>query len=366
MKSTEAGRVIGIALESFNNTKTQCETESVKNEETGETEEIETCQPIENETGKILVFINPHWSLGSLAEDGSLTTTEGEAISTEDEQPTILDQFTLTIKNSLKKLGLFIENGIVGVKKLIAEVAQLDKLEMRDQATGEIYCTWIENGEWVKAKGECEIAPAPEPSCDANNLNLCLTQTDCESNSGYWYNETCNAEPETLACTPADEICDGIDNNCDGQIDEGGVCETASPPAEDVCDATHLNLCTSQAECETAAGFWYNESCNAEPEAPACVPDWSYTGWEPLPETVACGGNFTQTRTCTDSNNCGTDEEKPIESQDATGNLCSAQNATGACQEGSCNFTCADGFSDCDSDMSNGCEIIGECQPLEQ
>ena len=28
------------------------------------------------------------------------------------------------------------------------------------------------------------------------------------------------------ACVPELEICDGTDNNCDGQVDEGGVCET--------------------------------------------------------------------------------------------------------------------------------------------
>lgn len=29
-------------------------------------------------------------------------------------------------------------------------------LQMRDQATNQIYCIWIENGEWQKAKGECK------------------------------------------------------------------------------------------------------------------------------------------------------------------------------------------------------------------
>jgi len=34
-------------------------------------------------------------------------------------------------------------------------------------------------------------------------------------------------------CTPSLEVCDGEDNDCDGEIDEGGVCCT---PSEEVCD----------------------------------------------------------------------------------------------------------------------------------
>jgi hypothetical protein len=47
------------------------------------------------------------------------------------------------------------------VKELISEVGRFknleieNKIQLRDQATGEIYCTWIENGEWVKIKSSC-------------------------------------------------------------------------------------------------------------------------------------------------------------------------------------------------------------------
>jgi len=165
MRASEPGRVVGLALESFDGTTTQCESTETLNEETGETETTEECQTIESEVAKIMVFVNPHWSLGSLTGEGSLaegddgqeTTNEGESVSADDstEKATILDQFTLAIKKSLEKLGLFIESGIAKVKQLFAEKIRTEKLEMVDQVTGEIYCTWIENGEWVKVKGEC-------------------------------------------------------------------------------------------------------------------------------------------------------------------------------------------------------------------
>lgn len=110
----------------------------------------------------------------------------------------------------------------------------------------------------------------------------------------------------------------------------------------------------------------------------ACTPNWSCGEWTPAPNTVACGQTFTQTRICTDSNNCSpaqisegnlggqADEGKSSEAQEETGTFCSADNATGTCQEESCNFTCTDGFSNCDEDFANGCETKGECQPLPQ
>ncbi|MDP2930293.1 MAG: hypothetical protein Q8N56_01645, partial [bacterium] len=140
MKATQAGRVIGMALESFDGAQ--------------------------GEIGQILVFINPHWQAGQLSADGSLATG-GYTIDIS--SPSALDISSLAslvgdinsfIKQALASLGLFIENGIAQVKELVAERifakrVQVNELEMIDKATSEIYCTWIENGEWMKEKGEC-------------------------------------------------------------------------------------------------------------------------------------------------------------------------------------------------------------------
>jgi len=101
MKATEPGRVIGMALEPFNGN---------------------------DEDGKIMVFINPHWFAGSLAGDGSLDTTtpsvDGLAtgnVEVKPQQGGGLTSFISLVKTVLQKLGLTIENGIAQVKEIVTE-----------------------------------------------------------------------------------------------------------------------------------------------------------------------------------------------------------------------------------------------------
>jgi hypothetical protein len=81
----------------------------------------------------------------------SSTTTNADSDAT----------FAQKVKKAIIALKSWLENQIIKVKGLIADKIfakkiRVEQLEMVDKATGEIYCTWIENGEWKKTKGGCE------------------------------------------------------------------------------------------------------------------------------------------------------------------------------------------------------------------
>ncbi len=94
---------------------------------------------------------------GELSSAGSYGTG---TISEVDTTP-----FLTKITNSLVSLGISFVDGVVHIKDLAVErsttdIARIKKIEMIDQDTGEIYCTWIRNGEWVKVNGECSSISA--------------------------------------------------------------------------------------------------------------------------------------------------------------------------------------------------------------
>lgn len=74
------------------------------------------------------------------------------------------------VSQLLSTMGITIQNGITYIKnlsadKLTARTARVSEgIEMTDKATGEIYCTWILNGEWQKQKGDCATVFATLPA----------------------------------------------------------------------------------------------------------------------------------------------------------------------------------------------------------
>ncbi|MBI2393620.1 MAG: VCBS repeat domain-containing M23 family metallopeptidase [Deltaproteobacteria bacterium] len=57
----------------------------------------------------------------------------------------------------------------------------------------------------------------------------------CTGSKGYWVDPTSYGAPPgaSCACAPSAEVCNGVDDDCDGAVDEGGVCCT---PGAEVCN----------------------------------------------------------------------------------------------------------------------------------
>ncbi len=154
-------------------------------------------------------------------------------------------------------------------------------------------------------------------------------------------------------CVPTNngiEICDGKDNDCNGQIDEGfnldadprncGKCGV-SCLKKGALTACELGICKDKG---CAPGFYdlnldRSDGCEYE-----CTP----SGPEICDEQDNdCNGKVDETfDLMTDVNNCGT-----------CGVVCSIANAVARCEQGVCRVqSCKSGFIDKDGKEANGCE----------
>ena len=169
-----------------------------------------------------------------------------------------------------------------------------------------------------------------------------------------------------IPCNPlAPEECNGRDDNCNGEIDEGfnlnsdplncGVCGN-------VCNFPHAYAQCINGRCvmgECDINFY------------DCLPDDPEN-----PETLGCETLCFRTRpqddicnNVDDDCNCRVDDliDKNSDPRNcgACGVLCNLRNANSSCQSGHCVIlSCADGFVDLDRIAENGCEY--ECSACER
>lgn len=102
---------------------------------------------------------------------------------------------------------------------------------------GEGWC--MENGFCANSTTEPYVNENPVVDNYINNGNYCEnnydTESCCQSNGGYWYNNTCNTNEKVV------DNYQYYGNICDNKYDD------------EVC-------------CKTNGGYWYGETCNSEPE----------------------------------------------------------------------------------------------------
>ncbi len=178
----------------------------------------------------------------------------------------------------------------------------------------------------------CEL-PHAAVACQAGTCVVAACDDGYQDLDGVADN---GCEYECLPTDPPEELCDGRDNDCDAETDEGwdvrGVCEGVGACGIGVLEcgpdgrSTRCSVMPGGSEDasmpELCDGRDNDCDGNADEEvSPALVQD--------------------------DPRNCG-----------ACGSVCLPRpNATAACEDGECRFVCQDGWLDGDGLPGNGCEV---------
>ena len=98
-------------------------------------------------------------------------------------------------------------------------------------------------------------------------MGICSSLLSCSQPSGYVDNvDDCN-DSEALAWSGADEVCDGIDNDCDGDVDGTAIDKTVWYMDSDLDSYGDPNNSTE--DCSQPSGYVANmDDCNdSEPTA---------------------------------------------------------------------------------------------------
>jgi hypothetical protein len=112
-------------------------------------------------SGQMEIYVP--WNEAYYTLGGNQITENGEVGTGELTGMTSGVAFVETLKTGLASLGAVITEGVDGFKNLVIDTittkkVKMEKMEMVDQETGEVYCMWLANGEWQKIKGDCELS----------------------------------------------------------------------------------------------------------------------------------------------------------------------------------------------------------------
>jgi hypothetical protein len=198
----------------------------------------------------------------------------------------------------------------------------------------------VTNGTPACVAGACTVESCDTNFADCNDdvTDGCETTTDTDlANCGTCANACPTRANATIACTAGscEFACTDPFADCNGLADDG--CE-----ADTDTDSANCGTCTN--------------GCLVPSGTPGCVAGLCTVGGCDT-GFGDCNGDVTdgcETNTATDLLNCGT-----------CANACGTPaNGTATCATGVCAIdTCAAGYTDCDGDFGNGCEIQTAADP---
>ena len=216
-----------------------------------------------------------------------------------------------------------------------------------------------------------------DPSVDGGMTDAPATDAPL-ADGGPDVGEVEDAGADTGDACASEELCNGVDDDCDERVDEGidltsdpancgecgvvceagtgamGVCTDGACSVE--CEPNRADCDAEPSTCETVLGTiddcgGCNDICGAPTNvAPSCDGD---------PLACGLGDCLTNFGDCDDDLGNGCEVFLPVSNQHcgACGNACTYDNASGSCSDGTCMMDdCFEGFADCDGMETNGCE----------
>ncbi|HEY0880807.1 MAG TPA: hypothetical protein VGD87_04710, partial [Archangium sp.] len=159
----------------------------------------------------------------------------------------------------------------------------------------------------------------------------CTTTNASGSCSGI---KQCDLVSNSVVCDarePSTETCNGIDDDCDGQTDEGQMATTCGVGA---CERS-VSSCVDGGVAVCTPGDAGVERCNQiDDDCDGTVDD----GFDTMADVMNCG---------------------------ACGNVCNLPNASSACTTGMCTVAmCNTGFENCNGMNPDGCEVNTRTDPM--
>ncbi|MEO8905087.1 MAG: hypothetical protein ABI488_21750 [Polyangiaceae bacterium] len=179
--------------------------------------------------------------------------------------------------------------------------------------------------------GVCLTGACAQPSCADMILNGDESDMDCGGAcSACLPGQRCKLPTDCAggACTQGTCSLTCLDGkgNCDGDAANG--CETNLKT-----DTDHCNACDTPCALMHATARCTGGACQVD----ACIAPFADCDGDPK--------NGCETNTSTDAGNCS-----------LCGKLCTAVNGTASCVDSACQVTCDATHTDCDGQVSNGCE----------
>ena len=194
------------------------------------------------------------------------------------------------------------------------------------------------------------LLPTEQTTVDGGSaitIKLDARPGQSEAGSGFSYDGA-------TGCTGTPELCNGIDDDCDGVIDNGFDLQT---------DSFNCGACGIVCSAPTATTACAFGQCVIS----ACTPGYVDADKNPIDGCECMLTNGGKEICDGADNDCdgvvdnGFDLQNDPLNCGACGVVCEAANANSSCQKGVCGYTCKPGFYDADKKASDGCEYA--CKP---